>query len=54
MQHGPTKRARRIALGGTLLALIVGRLEAMWADGSLNKIKRVYLDPLETEPAAHP
>jgi len=29
-------------------------LEAMWADGSLNKIKRVYLDPLEIEPAAHP
>ena len=31
-----------------------GTLEAMWADGSLNKIKRVYLDPLEIEPAAHP
>jgi ABC-type amino acid transport substrate-binding protein len=29
-------------------------LEAMWADGSLNKIKRVYLDPLEIEPSAHP
>ena len=26
----------------------------MWADGSLNKIKRVYLDPLEIEPAASP
>ena len=31
-----------------------GTLEAMWADGSLNKIKRVYLDPLEIEPASHP
>jgi ABC-type amino acid transport substrate-binding protein len=30
------------------------RLETMAADGSLNKIKRVYLDPLEIEPAAHP
>src|SRR5262249_10033775 len=29
-------------------------LEAMWADGSLNKIKRVYLDPLGIEPSAHP
>src|SRR5262245_32387745 len=28
-------------------------LEAMWAYGSLHKIKRVYLDPLEIEPAAH-
>jgi hypothetical protein len=26
----------------------------MWADGSLNKIKRVYLDPLEVEPATSP
>jgi hypothetical protein len=26
----------------------------MWADGSLNKIKRVYLDPLEIEPATSP
>ena len=31
-----------------------GVLEEMWADGSLNKIKGVYLDPLEIEPAAHP
>jgi ABC-type amino acid transport substrate-binding protein len=29
-------------------------LKEMWADGSLNKIKRVYLDPLEIEPATHP
>ncbi len=28
-----------------------GVLKEMWADGSLNKIKRVYLDPLEIEPA---
>ena len=33
---------------------IDGTLAAMWADGSLNKIKRVYLDPLEIEPEAHP
>jgi len=26
----------------------------MWADGSLNAIKRVYLDPLEIEPATSP
>jgi len=26
----------------------------MWADGSLNAIKRVYLDPLEIEPATAP
>ena len=31
-----------------------GVLKEMWADGSLNKIKRVYLDPLEIEPATHP
>ena len=31
-----------------------GVLKKMWADGSLNKIKRVYLDPLEIEPAASP
>ena len=31
-----------------------GVLREMWADGSLNKIKRVYLDPLEIEPAASP
>jgi ABC-type amino acid transport substrate-binding protein len=31
-----------------------GVLKEMWADGSLNKIKRVYLDPLEIEPAASP
>ena len=31
-----------------------GVLKDMWADGSLNKIKRVYLDPLEIEPATHP
>jgi ABC-type amino acid transport substrate-binding protein len=30
-----------------------GILKEMWADGSLNKIKRVYLDPLEIEPL-HP
>ncbi len=29
-------------------------LKAMWTDGSLNKIKRGYLDPLEIEPAANP
>jgi len=29
-------------------------LKEMWADGSLNKIKRVYLDPLEIEPATSP
>ena len=29
-----------------------GVLKEMWADGSLNKIKRVYLDPLEIEPAS--
>ena len=31
-----------------------GVLKEMWADGSLNKIKRVYLDPLEIEPGTHP
>ena len=31
-----------------------GVLKDMWADGSLNKIKRVYLDPLEIEPATSP
>jgi ABC-type amino acid transport substrate-binding protein len=31
-----------------------GVIKEMWADGSLNKIKRVYLDPLEIEPATHP
>jgi L-cystine transport system substrate-binding protein len=31
-----------------------GVLKEMWADGSLNKIKRVYLDPLEIEPATQP
>lgn len=31
-----------------------GVLKEMWADGSLNKIKRVYLDPLEIEPANSP
>jgi ABC-type amino acid transport substrate-binding protein len=31
-----------------------GVLKEMWADGSLNEIKRGYLDPLEIEPAAHP
>ena len=31
-----------------------GVLKEMWADGSLNKIKRVYLDPLEIEPAKSP
>jgi ABC-type amino acid transport substrate-binding protein len=31
-----------------------GVLKEMWVDGSLNKIKRVYLDPLEIEPAASP
>jgi ABC-type amino acid transport substrate-binding protein len=31
-----------------------GVLKEMWADGSLNKIKRVYLNPLEIEPATHP
>jgi ABC-type amino acid transport substrate-binding protein len=31
-----------------------GVLKKMWADGSLNKIKRVYLDPLEIEPATQP
>src|SRR5437773_9519797 len=31
-----------------------GVLKEMWADGSLNKIKRVYLDPLEIEPAMSP
>ena len=31
-----------------------GVLKQMWADGSLNKIKRVYLDPLEIEPAKSP
>jgi ABC-type amino acid transport substrate-binding protein len=29
-------------------------LGEMWADGSLNDIKRNYLDPLEIEPAPHP
>ena len=28
-----------------------GVLKEMWADGSLNKIEQVYLDPLEIEPA---
>jgi len=31
-----------------------GVLKEMWDDGSLNKIKRVYLDPLEIEPAKSP
>jgi L-cystine transport system substrate-binding protein len=31
-----------------------GVLKEMWADGSLNKIKRVYLDPLQIEPATSP
>jgi len=31
-----------------------GVLKEMWVDGSLNKIKRVYLDPLEIEPAKSP
>ena len=31
-----------------------GVLKEMWADGSLNKIKRIYLDPLEIEPATQP
>jgi ABC-type amino acid transport substrate-binding protein len=31
-----------------------GVLKEMWADGSLNKIKRVYLDPLEIEAATSP
>jgi len=31
-----------------------GVLKKMWVDGSLNKIKRVYLDPLEIEPATSP
>jgi ABC-type amino acid transport substrate-binding protein len=31
-----------------------GVLKEMWADGSLNKIKGVYLDPLEIEPATQP
>jgi L-cystine transport system substrate-binding protein len=31
-----------------------GVLKEMWADGSLNTIKRVYLDPLEIEPATSP
>ena len=31
-----------------------GVLKQMWADGSLNEIKRVYLDPLEIEPAKSP
>jgi len=31
-----------------------GVLKEMWADGSLNKIKRVYLDPLEIDPATSP
>ena len=31
-----------------------GVLKEMWTDGSLNKIKRVYLDPLEIEPATSP
>ena len=31
-----------------------GVLKEMWADGSLNKIKRVYLYPLEIEPATSP
>jgi ABC-type amino acid transport substrate-binding protein len=31
-----------------------GVLKEMWADGSLNKIKRVYLDPLEIEPSPSP
>ena len=31
-----------------------GVLKEMWADGSLNTIKRIYLDPLEIEPATSP
>jgi ABC-type amino acid transport substrate-binding protein len=31
-----------------------GVLKEMWADGSLNEIKRVYLDPLEIEPSTQP
>jgi len=37
-----------------LRAALDGVLKEMWADGSLNKIKRAYLDPLEIEPATHP
>ena len=29
-------------------------LKEMWADGSLNKIKHIFLDPLEIEPAKFP
>jgi ABC-type amino acid transport substrate-binding protein len=37
-----------------LREVLDGVLKEMWADGSLNKIKRVYLDPLEIEPATFP
>jgi ABC-type amino acid transport substrate-binding protein len=39
---------------GSLWIEGTGVLKKMWADGSLNKIKRVYLDPLEIEPATSP
>jgi len=39
---------------GSLWIEGTGVLKKKWADGSLNKIKRVYLDPLEIEPATSP
>ena len=39
---------------GSLWIEGTGVLKKMWVDGSLNKIKRVYLDPLEIEAATSP
>jgi len=40
--------------GKELREALDGVLKGMWADGSLHTIKRVYLDPLEIEPATSP
>jgi hypothetical protein len=50
----PTYTEAPAARVGSLWIEGTGVLKKKWADGSLNKIKRVYLDPLEIEPATSP
>src|SRR5262245_5137123 len=50
----PMKAAFAVRKGsGELRQAVDGVLKKMWADGSLTKIKRAYLDPLGIEPAPH-
>jgi len=51
----PMRATFAVRKGATeLREALDGVLKAMWDDGSLNKIKKVYLDPLEIEPAKAP